>query len=213
MSILHRTADFSNEPPPWQQTKSKAPEPHRQSRNPHPTTSTSNSVLFGLGSNHKYLNVTTITIGSNNQSPTNHPHYINESTLQITHTPRESQNFHLHQIPPPKMSTYPSSEPPLSTLANLPIIGSSLCRSITYTITLPPSYFTSLPTSRSPPSSTLLSKNATCSCTACRKFTGALQPQGLTVPTSYIRPPLLSNSDYMLYRSGEGTKGRGSYRG
>ena len=35
----------------------------------------------------------------------------------------------------------------------------------------------------------------------CRKFTGALIPQGVSIPTSYISPPLPSNETYKSYKS------------
>ena len=40
-----------------------------------------------------------------------------------------------------------------------------------------------------------LPQNATCQCTLCRKFTGALLPQAISIPTSYISPspPLQPN--------------------
>lgn len=44
-------------------------------------------------------------------------------------------------------------------------------------------------------------QNSTCQCTMCRKFTGALLPQGISLPTSYISPPLPSNETYKSYQS------------
>jgi hypothetical protein len=46
-----------------------------------------------------------------------------------------------------------------------------------------------------------LPQNATCQCTLCRKFTGALLPQAISIPTSYISPPLPSNRTYKSYHS------------
>ncbi|KAJ9662387.1 hypothetical protein H2201_006095 [Coniosporium apollinis] len=81
----------------------------------------------------------------------------------------------------------PSETP--STSRPTSITGGCLCGAIRYTISFPPS-------SPWPPP-----KNATCQCTICRKFTGAIINQTAGVPTANISPPLPSNESYKTYRS------------
>jgi hypothetical protein len=49
-----------------------------------------------------------------------------------------------------------------------------------------------------------LENNGTCQCTACRKFTGCIVPQCISVPTDTISPPLKSNPSYKHWDSGKG---------
>jgi hypothetical protein len=76
------------------------------------------------------------------------------------------------------------------------ITGSCLCKSIAFTISFPS-------TSPWPPDN-----NASCQCSNCRKFTGALVPQSFQVPTGDIHPELASFSTYRTFDSGPE-----SYRG
>lgn len=76
------------------------------------------------------------------------------------------------------------------------ITGSCLCKSIAFTISFPPS-------SSWPPGN-----NASCQCSNCRKFTGALVPQSFQVPTEDIHPELASFETYRTFDSGPE-----SYRG
>jgi hypothetical protein len=69
------------------------------------------------------------------------------------------------------------------------ITGGCLCGSIRYTITFPKN-------AEWPPNS-----NTTCQCTQCRKFTGCLVPQNITIPTNYITPTLSSNATYKSFHS------------
>src|ERR1700744_3346575 len=50
----------------------------------------------------------------------------------------------------------------------------------------------------------MILKNVTCQCTMCRKFTGCVLPQNVSIPTSYIKPPLPSNKTYKAYASSPG---------
>lgn len=84
--------------------------------------------------------------------------------------------------PPPMVMTFPP--PPLS----------SPPRSCADHVLLPAHH---IPHHHSP----LCSQNATCQCTLCRKFTGALIAQPVSVPTADIAPPLSSNESYKTYQS------------
>jgi len=72
------------------------------------------------------------------------------------------------------------------------LTGGCNCAAIKYTITLPED--TVWP----------LKNNGTCQCTACRKFTGCLQPQSIGVPVASISPPFKSNATYKEWDSGNG---------
>ncbi|KAK3078691.1 hypothetical protein LTS18_006864 [Coniosporium uncinatum] len=74
------------------------------------------------------------------------------------------------------------------------IKGSCLCAAIRFTITLPIDW---------QPEST-----GTCQCTQCRRFTGALVPQNIVIPTEYVEPSFDSQPSYKTYQSGPK-----SYRG
>jgi hypothetical protein len=86
------------------------------------------------------------------------------------------------------------------------ITGGCLCGSIRYNITFPKD-------AEWPPSSvSVLARmdilwrltplsNTTCQCTQCRKFTGCLIPQNVTIPTSYITPSLSSYETYKSFES------------
>ncbi|EAS28520.3 uncharacterized protein CIMG_09724 [Coccidioides immitis RS] len=75
------------------------------------------------------------------------------------------------------------------------ITGGCVCGAIRYTI-----HFT-------PDMNWPATKNATCQCTRCRKFTGSLVPQLLTVPTANIHPPLSSQPAYKAFQTPENPAG------
>ncbi|EEP79812.1 predicted protein [Uncinocarpus reesii 1704] len=84
-------------------------------------------------------------------------------------------------------------------MANSPrpssIAGGCLCGGIRYTISFTPDM------------DWPATKNATCQCTRCRKFTGGLVPQLLSVPTANIQPPLSSQQTYKAFQTPENPTG------
>ncbi|KAF2395679.1 hypothetical protein EJ06DRAFT_545433 [Trichodelitschia bisporula] len=70
--------------------------------------------------------------------------------------------------------------------------GGCLCGAIRYSI--------DYPNDKLPPSN-LTTQNGTCQCTMCRKFTGSLLPQSLTVQRSWITPDITTLPTFKTYLS------------
>jgi len=69
------------------------------------------------------------------------------------------------------------------------VTGGCNCESIRYTVTFPADF------------NWPAKENGTCQCTICRKFTGSLVPQSISVATSWISPPLSGSQTFKIYRS------------
>ncbi|KAF2671703.1 hypothetical protein BT63DRAFT_476573 [Microthyrium microscopicum] len=81
-----------------------------------------------------------------------------------------------------------------STSTSTIVTGGCACEKVRYSIVFPAE--TQWP----------LENNGTCQCTTCRKWTGALLPQSISVPTASIDPPFSTQPSYTQWASSNSAK-------